>query len=582
VGIPLRQYYRLLARYLSPQKRMVSLLGILIVANLMLQLARPQLLRIFVDTATGTRSDYALGVTALAFVIVALLGSALEACSEYVSETVGWTAANKLRGDLAAHCLALDMSFHKAHTPGELIERLDGDVTKLSRFFSQLVIGVFANALLLVGVVIVLFREDYRVGIGLGVFTLSAVGVLTYLRGIAVPYWAATRQLSGKFYGFLAEHLAGTEDIRANGARGYVMFRFFEQLRAWLPAMRKAYVADVSLWGATILTFALGNAIAFGLSAYLWAEGLVTIGAIFMIIQYTELLRWPIEQIRNQMQELQRAGASIARVVSLLEKRSRVVDGHVSALPSGPLSVELRGTSFSYEPDEDPVLQDITLRLEPGKVLGLLGRTGSGKTTLARLLLRLYDPTDGSVEIGGVSTRDTTLAALRSKVAFVTQDVQLFQATIRDNLTLFDPGVTDNQALAVLSELGLGAWLDSQPLGLDTVLAPGGAGMSAGEAQLLALARCFLMDPGLVVLDEASSRLDPATEHLLERAVTRLLANRTGVIIAHRLETVERADDILILEHGHVIEHGSRVDLLHQPDSRFNALLQTGLKELLV
>lgn len=581
MGIPLRQYYHLLARYLRPQRRRVAFLGALIGTNLVLQLLKPQLLRIFIDTATGTKLGHQGGTTALSFMVVALLTQALGPYSKYVSEDVGWTATTMLRDDLSAHCLSLDMSFHKAHTPGELIERIDGDVTKLSNFFSQLIVGILANALLLVGIILVLFRENSLVGLGLGVFALCAVGLLTYLRDIAVPYWTASRQHSGKFYGFLAEHLAGTEDIRANGAREYVMHRFYRRLREWLPVMKKAYLANVSLWGATILTFALGNAIAFGLSAYLWSKGLATIGTVYLIVHYTELLRRPIEQIRNQMQELQRAGASIARVTSLLETCSRVVDGEITTLPTGPLCVELKGASFSYEADETPVLKDITFKLEPGKVLGLLGRTGSGKTTLARLLLRLYDPTSGAVEIGGVSLSNTTLSALRRKVTLVTQDVQLFQATIRDNLTLFNPSITDSQVFAVLGELGLSAWINSHPLGLDTVLAPSGSSISAGEAQLLALARCFLMDPGVVVLDEASSRLDPATEQLIEQAVTRLLANRTGVIIAHRLDTVEKADDILILEQGRVVEHGERVALLNQPDSRFNALLQTGLKELL-
>lgn len=581
MGIPLRQYYELLAKYLRPQRRRVLFLCILLAINLGLQLTKPQILRIFIDTATGTRTGQDLGVTALAFMVVALLTQGLAAYSKYVSEDVGWTATNMLRDDLAVHCLNLDMSFHKAHTPGELIERIDGDVTKLSNFFSQLIVGILANALLLIGVLIVLFREDYRVGIGLTVFALCAVGLLTYLRDIAVPFWTAGRQHSGKFYGFLAEHLSGTEDIRANGAEGYVMYRFYERLREWLPVMRKAYLANVSLWGATILTFALGNAIAFGLSAYLWSEGRVTIGTVYLIIHYTELLRRPIEQIRNQMQELQRAGASISRVTALLDTRSRVIEGGITELPGGPLPIEFKCASFCYDADEAPVLRDVTFRLEAGKVLGVLGRTGSGKTTLARLLLRLYDPTQGVVEIGGVSTCDTTLRALRSKVTLVTQDVQLFQATVRDNLTLFNTHISDDEVLAVLYELGLGPWLESQPLKLDTMLAPGGGSISAGEAQLLALARSFLMDPAVVVLDEASSRLDPATEQLIERAVTRLLKDRTGVIIAHRLDTVQRADDILILDQGQVVEHGRRAELLRQPDSRFSALLQTGLKELL-
>jgi ABC-type multidrug transport system fused ATPase/permease subunit len=218
----------------------------------------------------------------------------------------------------------------------------------------------------------------------------------------------------------------------------------------------------------------------------------------------------------------------------------------------------------------------------PGEVVGLLGRTGSGKTTLTRLLLRLYDPTAGTIRLGGVDLRDAHRADLRRHIGVVTQDVQLFQASVRDNLALFDTRISDARILAALDELGLGEWARTLPEGLDTVLAAGGGGLSAGEAQLLAFTRVFLKDPGLVILDEASSRVDPATERLIERAVGKLLQNRTGIIIAHRLGTVERADTILILDEGRIAEHGPRVTLATDPGSRFAGLLRTGAAEVLV
>jgi ATP-binding cassette subfamily B protein len=219
--------------------------------------------------------------------------------------------------------------------------------------------------------------------------------------------------------------------------------------------------------------------------------------------------------------------------------------------------------------------------LAPGRVLGLLGRTGSGKTTLTRLLFRLYDPTAGAIRLGGVDPRDMRHDELRARVGMVTQDVQLFQATVRDNLTLFDRSISDARIVAILEELGMRPWLNTLSLGLDTELSAGG-GLSAGESQLLAFARVFLQDPGLVVLDEASSRLDPATERLIERAVDKLLKGRTGIIIAHRLATVQRADEILILNRGRIAEHGAREQLACDPASRFATLLRVGMDEVLV
>ena len=280
------------------------------------------------------------------------------------------------------------------------------------------------------------------------------------------------------------------------------------------------------------------------------------------------------------MEDLQKASAGIERIEALFHTSYSIKDGSGATLPAGPLAVEFCGVSFAYDGDET-VLEGVSFCLQPGRVLGLLGRTGSGKTTLTRILCRLYDPSAGAILLGGVDTRQARLAALRQRVGVVTQDVQLFQASVRDNLTFFDQSITDGQIVRVLEDLGLGTWYRSLPEGLDTVLAADGGGLSAGEAQLLAFARVFLRDPGLVILDEASSRLDSATEQLIERAVDRLLHNRTALIVAHRLATVHRADEIMIIEDGRICEHGPREALASDPSSRFSSLLQTGLEEAL-
>ncbi|HEY3291165.1 MAG TPA: ATP-binding cassette domain-containing protein, partial [Anaerolineae bacterium] len=228
------------------------------------------------------------------------------------------------------------------------------------------------------------------------------------------------------------------------------------------------------------------------------------------------------------------------------------------------------------------VVQGLSFDIKSGERLGLLGRTGSGKTTLTRLLFRFYDPLQGTVRLNGLSLRDIPVSELRKHVAIVTQDIHLFHATVRDNLTFFDRTIADERILSVLADLGLMTWLDRLPSKLDSMLAPGGGGLSAGEAQLLAFARVYLRDPGLVILDEASSRLDPATEHRLENAVDRLLQGRTGIIIAHRLATVQRVDHILILEAGQCLETGRRAELADNPQSHFAQLLRVGLEDALV
>ena len=579
-----RHYRELLARYLGPQRGRVIVLAVLLLSSIGLQLVNPQILRYFIDAASaGGAARSLLGAAAL-FIVVALAAQGVAVAATYVGEKVGWLATNRLREDLTLHCLELDMPFHNTRTPGELIERIDGDITAMASFFSQFVIRVIGNVLLLAGVVVLMLLEDWRAGLALLIFSCFALAVLVRMRGIAVTHWTAAREASADLFGFLEERLAGIDDIRANGGGTYFIRRFYERSRVLMRKMLAAGTLGSGFWVIISALFMLGHALTLSLGAYLFARGAITIGTVYLFFQYTEMLRRPLQQITEQLREFQRAMAGVGRVHELFSVQRAILDGPGTALPPGALAVEFDEVSFGYG-DAGLVLDDLRFRLEPGQVLGLLGRTGSGKTTLTRLLFRLYEPSTGTIRLSGVDLRAPRLADLRHAVGIVTQDVQLLQASVRDNLTFFDPTIQDEQIVAVLDDLGMGRWLASLPDGLETELSPGGAGLSAGEAQLLALTRVFLRNPGLVIMDEASSRLDPATEQLIERAIDKLLCpagtRRTGIIIAHRLGTVQRADEIMILENGRIREHGAREQLVRDPDSRFYQLLQTGLEEVL-
>lgn len=575
------EYRDLLATYLKPQKGTVALLAILLLGSIALQLINPQILGRFIDATTSGRRGTALTGVALLFITVALSQQALTVLATYFSERVGWTATNALRADLAVHCLRLDLSFHKARTPGELIERIDGDVTALANFFSQFVIQVVGSLLLLVGVLAVLWTVDWRVSVSLTIFSAIVLIAMMLMRSIAVPYWAADRQASAALFGFLEERLAGVVDIRSSGAQSYVMRRLYEHMRERLRTGSKARVMGTITWCVSVIAFAVGHALAFTLAAYLYRNQSFTLGTAFLIYYYTQMLFHPLNLISNQLDVFQKASAGIVRIQELLHIRSALDEGRGANFPPGALSVEFEDVAFAYE-DGEAVLRDLDFRIEPGHVLGLLGRTGSGKTTVTRLLLRLYDPSEGVIRLGGVDLREARLAEVRAQIGVVTQDVQLFRATIRDNLTFFDDNIQDAQIMQALAYLGLEEWCRALPNGLDTMVAAGGGGLSAGEAQLLAFTRVFLKDPGLIILDEASSRLDPATERLIERAVDKLLEGRTGIIIAHRLTTVQRADEIMILENGRISEYGPRRELIHDPGSRFSELLRTGVEQVLV
>jgi ABC-type multidrug transport system fused ATPase/permease subunit len=584
--IGLQQYWNLLVEYLKPQKGRVIKFAIALLISIGLQILNPQILRYFIDTSVSGGDRQNLFLAAFLFLGVALVTQSMTIAATFYGENVAWTATNALRADLVEHCLRLDLSFHKYRNPGELVERIDGDVQKLSEFFSKFTIHILGNLLMMLGVIVVLFAEDWRAGLAISLFALTALSTLIRLRTIAVFHWGSYRQFSAEFFGFLGEQLIGMEDIRANGAKNYVMHRFYKIIRNWLPIFHKARLADTILWVTTNGIFTLGSVIALTVGAYLWSQQSITIGTVYLLYYYTTILTEPIEQIRNQFEDLQQADASISRITDLLQIQSQLRTGGQKSIPPGALSIAFENLSFSYNDrglgSKDLVLQDISFYLPAGQVLGLLGRTGSGKSSLARLLLRLYDPQSGSIRLEGVPIDQTLLKELPAKVGLVTQDVQLFQTTVRNNLTFFNQNISSDRIHETIEMLGLSEWLHSLPNGLDTTLGPDSSGLSAGQAQLLAFTRVFLKDPGLVILDEASSRLDPMTEKLIETAIDKLLLGRTGIIIAHRLATVERANQILILDKGRISEYGKREELAKDPNSRFAQLLQAGLTDLLV
>ena len=544
-----------------------------------LSLLSPQIIRYFIDTAKAGGALRNLLIAGGLFLAVGIFGQIVMLISSYLGQDVGWRATNRMRGDLAFHCLNLDMSFHQQYTPGEMVERVDGDTTALSNFFSEFVLQVIGSTFLLIGVVIFVSREDWRVGVVLTAFIIIAFIIYNLIRSIAVPAYTAEREGYSKLYGFIEERLIAIEDIRTNGGNAYTMDRFYDvNSDAYRRVLRSQIMGEI-VQAITRIMFALGLAISMSMGIYLFREGTFTIGTVFMVVYYTAMLRHPLDQISRQLNDLQRATAGLQRIEALQRITSRIQDGTETLPASGALSIEFDGVTFNYSEGE-PVLKKISFNLAPGKVLGLLGRTGSGKTTITRLLFRFYEPNIGEIRLDGTPIMRVQLDNLRQHVGLVTQDVQLFYASVRDNITLFDPEINDSQILAVIEELGMSAWYESLPDGLDTVIASGG--LSAGEAQLLAFARIFLKDPGIIVLDEPSSRLDPATEQQIDRAVQKLLHNRTGIIIAHRLGTVERVNEIMILEDGEIREHGEREQLAHDPNSRFSQLLKTGLEEVIV
>jgi len=546
-----------------------------------IQIFNPQIIRLYLNqVGADTLNTNALIWTSILYIGMNLIFRVVYVVLNWVSQELAWSTTNDLRVDLTRHCINLDMTFHNQHKTGEMIERIDGDASNLSAFFGEFIIQFISNFLLLTGVLIAVFIEGWVFGLSfLGFILLSALA-LYLVRKITVPLWKKVRVSTTALYGNIEESLSGFEDIQGCGADSYIMKKYHDVAQTDFKNKNKAMIVSRIFVITSILLGGVLNVGLLALSFFLQNIIPVNAGLIYLLLAYAANILLPIQSILYQTGRLQNSLANIDRIKEWFDIESKIKDNGKLVFPKENVQLVFDDLDFGYNEDE-LVLKNISFELEPGKKIGIVGRTGSGKTTLARLIFRLYDPQFGSIKINGQKNSQYPLKDLRKNIAYVTQDVELFNASIKDNITFFDSRYSDKEIIDVIRKLGLEDWFNKLPNGLETEVYSEELGLSAGEEQLLALTRAFLKDPKIVILDEASSRLDPATEKITERALNNLLKNRSTIIIAHRLSTLENVDKILILENGEITEFGSRSKLVDDPESQFSQLLQYGIMEVL-
>jgi ATP-binding cassette subfamily B protein len=468
-----------------------------------------------------------------------------------------------LRTRIFANLQRADVALFDRTPVGRLMTRLTTDVDSLNELFTSGFVALLGDLAVLGGIVTVLYVLDPALAtITLGVLVPMAL-VTNWFRKGARDTYRKVRVRIARVNSFLQEHLSGIAVVQ--------LFRREEASRASFRTVNDDHrVANLdSIFYYAVFYPALDFLSAVGMAAILWwgggevIRGTMTIGAVVTFLQYSKRFYRPLMDLSEKYNILQAAMASSERVFQLLDEAPTV------AAPASPVPVprplhgeiEFDHVRFAYKPGVE-VLKGVSFRAEPGETIALVGATGSGKSTIVNLLLRFYDVTGGAVRVDGLDVRSLDPIALREGFGIVLQDTFLFTGTIAENVAFFDPAMPRETVERACRDVGLGPLLARLPDGLDTKLGERGGGLSVGEKQLLSFARALARDPRILILDEATSSVDPETEAVIEKAVDRLLSGRTSIVVAHRLSTVVRADRILVLSHGEVRESGTHAELL--------------------
>lgn len=586
-------HWGFVASLMRPHRRSFIAYGLILSVATSLPILGSLLLARFVDLVVDGASLASVAPYGLGYAAVGLLSAAFGVVVTWRSTELAWRVTNELRNDLVGLVLEADLSFHRDRTPGELLTRCDADITALTTFLASVVARVVGIALLAISSTLVLAAIEFRLAIVLAIGYVALGLTMWRVRDLSTEAVVAERTIDAEMNSVAEQYLAGSEDVASLGAGAHALRRFGAAASRLVDAASHRVRDEMRVQSAIKSVIAAVMVAVLAVGGLGLRAGWVEVAGVVLAFRLVQIVRNPVEHLTWRLQESQGVAGAARRILDLVDERRSVVSG-TAVLAEGPLDVVFDGVGLVYDDSLDgaAALSLLDLRIDAGRVIGLIGRTGSGKTTVARLALRLVAPTSGRVVIGGTDITTLDDDNFRRRVVAIPQDVQLFPGTVRDNVAMF-AATDDEQVMKALHDAGLGGWVEDLPAGLDTFLAAdgrddgaGGAlagdgvatrtGLSAGQAQLLAIARALLRQPDLIVLDEATSRVDPATQAAIGEAMQRLVAGRTAVIIAHRLETLDVCDEIAVLADGELIEHGSRIDLAADPTSRYAQLRSVG------
>jgi ATP-binding cassette subfamily B protein len=548
------------AELLRPYRRLILLAGVGIVGSTLVTVAVPLLVRYAVDNGIAKRDEGAVTRVALVFLGLIALRPVFERMVVIGSARAGERFLGDLRVEAFEHLQRLSMPFYESERAGTLISRLTADVQTLTTFTRQVLVEVIGSVLLLaITLVVLLTMSPLLAAVALVSAPLLAISAGSYQRR-SHPSYLALRERVADTMTSLQEGLTGMREVQSFSREREQYEGYRRRSSALVRAWRRVSVVNISFFSVISFAQALSMAAVLLVGGLLYRGGHVSAGTVVAFTLYVLSIYDPVARLGDWFSEFQSGRAALTKIVALLESPVTVVGGTRDLPGTGELSAER--VTFGY--GGAPVLHDVSISVPPGEHLALVGPTGAGKSTLAKLLTRQYDPGAGVVRFGGVDLRDAGDHVLRQRIVFLPQEGHLFSGSLADNVRLARADATDAEVEGALRAIGAYERFAALPDGLDTDVRTRGVRLSAGERQLVGLARVALADPAVIVLDEATSSLDPATEAAVERALAAVSSGRTVITIAHRLSTAERADRVAVVEGGRIVEIATHEELVAQ------------------
>ncbi|MDP9332894.1 MAG: ABC transporter ATP-binding protein/permease [Actinomycetota bacterium] len=556
---------RRLFRMLRPQRARIVVATFVLMAQALALLAGPLLVRHGIDAGLPSVKHGgdagALDLAVVIYLVLALAGLALGRFAIVLVARIGEGFLKVLRNRLFGHMMSLSLDYFETEKTGKIVARMTSDIDAMQELVSQGLVLFVQNVFVFVGAVVIVLVISWQLAVGILVIVPPVYFGSRWFRRVSNKAYLEVRDRISTNLSTLQEGLEGVRVVQAFGREDAFTRKFNRTNEDQYHA--NMHTARISAKYFPVIEYAgvAGTAVIIGYGGWLTTRGIVTVGTVAAFVLWLNNLFEPINQLSQLYNTVQSSAAALAKIFGVLDTRPTVRQrqGAIDLPRSGAVDVE--HVTFAYGPNE-PVLHDVSLRISDGERLALVGPTGAGKSTLAKLIARFYDPAEGSVRVGGVDLRDAEFVSLRRRIIVVPQEGFLFAGTLRDNVRVGRPEATDADVEQALRVLGLLERFAAFPEGLETEVRERGSRLSAGERQLVSLARAALADPSVLILDEATSNLDPGTERDVERALEQLMHGRTVVVVAHRLSTAARADRIGVVFDGRLAELGTHDELV--------------------